>query len=232
MKKEFDLQFMKENMMGPNAVTLLYETIEGLTLLPGMRVMDLGCGTGLTSMCLAESGATVFAVDLWITATENDRRFKQVSPGRDIIPIHADATDLPFADEFFDAVVSVDSYHYFGRDAKYMDEKLAPLVKKGGVIAICVPGLKHELNGELPEEIKKSWSAKDMETMHSCEWWHGLLSESKLVDVLEVRETRSFETCWEDWLQCDNPYAIGDRAAMRAGAGKYLNFVLMICRRK
>jgi len=36
------------------------------------------------------------------------------------VPVHADANELPYADEYFDAVVSVDAYLYFGRDAEYL----------------------------------------------------------------------------------------------------------------
>lgn len=50
-----------------------------------------------------------------------------------IIPIHGDALELPYPDEYFDAVISVDSYHFFGAKANYMDEKLAPHVKSGGI---------------------------------------------------------------------------------------------------
>jgi cyclopropane fatty-acyl-phospholipid synthase-like methyltransferase len=96
-------------------------------------VLDLGCGTGLTSIFLAkEFGVKVFATDLWISASDNYRRFNEAGLEDSIIPVHAEAHELPYAGEYFDAAVSVDAYHYFGGDEKYMDEHLAPLVKKGG----------------------------------------------------------------------------------------------------
>ncbi len=59
--------FVKENMMGPNALMMIEELAESLKLEKGMRVLDLGCGKGLTSIFLAkEYGVTVFATDLWI----------------------------------------------------------------------------------------------------------------------------------------------------------------------
>ena len=33
------------------------------------------------------------------------------------------------------------------------------------------------------------------------------------------------EELWQDWLQQESPYAVGDRKAMNAGAGQYMNFV-------
>lgn len=148
-----------------------------------------------------------------------------------IVPIHADAHCPPFADEYFDAIISVDSYHYFGRDERYLDTTLAALVKKGGMIALAFPGLKHELGDTLPAEMALSWSAEDMETWHSCAWWKKLLSSSKTVEIVSVAEMNCFEECWNDWLSCENQYAISDRRAMEAGAGKYMNFISVICRR-
>jgi len=47
-----------------------------------------------------------------------------------IIPIHAEAHDLPFANEFFDLAICVDAYNYFGVEEDYLAKYLAPLVKK------------------------------------------------------------------------------------------------------
>ena len=143
MKTLFDDAFIRENLMGPNALKLLEDMTAGIEPKPGMRVLDLGCGKGLTSMYLADRfGVQVFATDLWISATENHQRFTQMGFESRIIPIHADALALPYADGYFDAAFSVDAYQYFGGDAAYMDKHLAPLIKPGGLIAIAVPGVK------------------------------------------------------------------------------------------
>ena len=154
--EKYDIEFIRENMMGPNSMKILEELTDGFTLTSGMRVLDLGCGNGLTSIFLANVfGVQVFAVDLWISATDNYNRFKKIGLEDRIIPIHADATQLPFADEYFDAVISVDAYHYFGNNNQYFDTYLAPLVKNGGTIAIGIPGLQNEIIGEIPEEMDR-----------------------------------------------------------------------------
>jgi len=69
---KYDTDFVKENMMGPNSMKIIEELSESLELEKGMRVLDLGCGRGLTSIFLAkEYDVTVFATDFWISATDN-----------------------------------------------------------------------------------------------------------------------------------------------------------------
>ena len=95
--------------------------------------MDLGSGNGLTSVFLVkEYGFKVFPTDLWSDPTENKKFFDEMGlSGDEIIPIKADANDLPFAHEFFNAIICADSYNYFGRDDNFLDEKIIPFIKLG-----------------------------------------------------------------------------------------------------
>ncbi len=229
----FDAEYMKENMMGPNCVKILEEMMAQTAIKPGMRVLDIGCGKGLTSIFLArEFGVTVFATDLWISATENYERFEAMGLGDAVIPIHADALALPYADGFFDAAVSVDAYFYFGgEDAGYMDRCLAPMVKPGGPIIIGIPGIKTDLPG-LPDEMVGSVSAEDFATFRSTRWWTQYFAASRLFETERIWEFSGFSEAWSDWLQCDdNPYAVSDRAMLRADGGRFMNIICAIGRR-
>jgi cyclopropane fatty-acyl-phospholipid synthase-like methyltransferase len=232
---KYDKKFVDENLMGPNSMKMLEELLQSVKLEKGMRVLDLGCGKGLTSVFLAkEFGVQVFATDLWIGATENYQLIKSLNLENQIIPIHADAGDLPYANEYFDAIISIDSYYYFGTEPEYMD-KLAPLVKKGGTIALAFPGVKQELNGVLPDEMMLSWAeAKDevLKTFHSIPWWKELLSQSKEISIDSIQEMQCHDEAWKDWLSCEHEYAINDRLSMEAGAGKYMNLIAIIAKRK
>ena len=50
--EKYDKDFLKENMMGPNSMMILEELLNEVPLKAGMRVLDLGCGNGLTSVFL------------------------------------------------------------------------------------------------------------------------------------------------------------------------------------
>ena len=228
---KYDKTFLKENMMGPNCLKLLEEILEQTEPEAGMRVLDLGCGKGLTSLFLAkEYGATVFATDLWISATENYELFSELSVEDKIIPIHADALSLPFAQRFFDIAVSVDAYQYFGTDPEYMDKHLAPLVKKGGAIAIAAAGAKKETDS-VPTALAPYISEQDYEVFHSCKWWESLLSQSEKFELEHVWELEGADEAWADWLETDNPYAVRDRDMIK-DAGHHLSLIGIVGKSK
>ncbi|MBE6516548.1 MAG: methyltransferase domain-containing protein, partial [Methanocorpusculum parvum] len=199
-------RLIKEKIMGPNPVKLTEELMTKVAIPKGSLVMDLGSGTGITSLFLSkEYGHRVIAADLWSNPTENMRFFESEGLGSlDIMPIHADANDLPFAHGFFDAVIPTDSYNYFGRDSKYLGEKLLPFVKTGGFICICVPGMKKDCHEDLPKELLASWSPEQLDYIHDIEYWRCLIEQTKGIRILSLEEMESNEEVWADWLACEN----------------------------
>lgn len=232
--KAYDTPELRRMIMGPNPVKLEEELLLDHKIPENAVVCDLGSGQGLTSVFLAkEYGFTVYAADLWSDPAENRAFFDRMGLSRDrIIPVKADAAALPFEKEFFDAVVSTDSYNYFGRDERYLDEKLLPFLKHGGYVYIAIPGMKKDCHDHLPEELLLSWTPEQLEYMHDAAYWQDMVSRSKDAEVLSVREMESNEEVWADWLAQDNEYAVGDRKAMEAGGGKYLNFLAIVLRKK
>lgn len=233
MKLDYDSKFFMDNMMGPNAVRILDELCEYFTLKRGARILDLGCGKGLTSIYLAERfEAQMFATDLWISATENYGRFEEAGMEKQIVPIHADACGLPYAQRYFDAVVSVDSYHYFGTGAEFMDRSVAPLVKEGGVIAVAVPGLKKEPDGGIPDELRPFWEDEMTLAFHSPGWWKALWEKAERIGELRCVSMGSHAQAWKDWLKCDNPYARHDVEMMAAEGGNYFDTIGLVAKVK
>ena len=225
---------LMKKIMGPNPIKLEEELLVGHKIKEGAVVCDLGSGQGLTSVFLAkEYGFKVYAADLWSDPCENARFFESMGLSESqITPVKADATDLPFEKDFFDAVVSTDSYNYFGRDTRYLDDKLLPFVKSGGYIYITVPGMKKDCHDNLPQELLLSWTSEQLDYIHDIDYWTKIVSASRNAEVLSVKEMESNEEVWNDWLQQENEYAVGDRKAMKAGGGRYLNFIAIVLKKK
>ena len=225
---------LMKRIMGPNPLKLEEELLIGHKIKDGAVVCDLGSGQGLTSVFLAkEYGFKVYATDLWSDPCENARFFEMMGLCEEqIVPVKADATDLPFEKDFFDAVVSTDSYNYFGRDTHYLDDKLLPFIKSGGYIYITVPGMKKDCHDNLPQELLLSWTPEQLDYIHDIDYWTNIISACRNAEVISIKEMESNEECWNDWLMQENEYAVGDRKAMYAGGGKYLNFIAIVLQKK
>ena len=232
--EKYNTPALQAKIMGPNPIKLEEELLLDHQIPAHAVVCDLGSGQGLTSVFLAkEYGFTVYAADLWSDPAENRAFFDAMGlDRRQIIPVKADATDLPFEKNFFDAVVSTDSYNYFGRDKRYLDDKLLPFVKPGGLVYIAIPGMKRDCHDHLPEELLLSWTPEQLDYMHDVDYWRGIVSQCRGAEVLSMREMESNDEVWADWLAQDNEYAVGDRKSMEAGGGKYLNFIAIVLRKK
>lgn len=225
---------LMRKIMGPNPVKLCEELLRGHQIPEGAVVCDLGSGQGLTSVFLAkEYGFTVYAADLWSDPAENRKFFDSMGlDPQQTVPVKADAMDLPFQKDFFDAVVSTDSYNYFGRDPKYLDEKLLPVVKPGGLLYIAVPGMVRDCHENLPEALLLSWTPEQLDYLHDTAYWTGILKQCQGAELLDIRQMESNREVWADWLAQDNEYAVGDRKAIEHGGGKYLNFIAMVLQKR
>lgn len=232
--EKYNTPALMKKIMGPNPVKLEEELLLNHKIPQNAVVCDLGSGQGLTSVFLAkEYGFTVYAADLWSEPEENRKFFNEMGlDDKQIVPVKADAEKLPFDKEFFDAVVSTDSYNYFGRDVRYLDDKLLPFVKNGGYVYIAVPGMKKDCHDNLPSELLLSWTPQQLDYIHDVDYWTNIVRRCVGAEVISVKEMESNDEVWADWLMQDNEYAVGDRKTMQAGGGKYLNFISIVLRKK
>lgn len=219
----YDPRWQIDNLMGPNVLWLTEFLCEAMDLRPGMRVLDLGCGKAVSSVFLArEYGVQVWATDLWIAASDNAARIAQAGLEHTIFPVHADARiELPFADGFFDAVVSMDAYQYFGTDDLYLP-RLVRHLKGSGRIGIVVPGLEHEV-----DEMPASWDW-DFCCFHTPAWWRRHWSITRLVDV-EVADR--LPDGHDLWLLWDEVCGYTRNAYMTEPGGDNLGFTRVVAAR-
>lgn len=226
--------FTKEYMMGPNALRLLSEIVEDNPNATSKgNVLDLGCGAALSSIFLANEtmADTIWALDLWVSATDNYKRICENGLENKIIPIHGDALAMPFAHEYFDAVVSVDTYHYFGCEENVFAEKILPFIKKGGYTLIVVPGLKEEAQGER-KALMDEWAGDETYMFKTKEWWAKHIAKGCEEQVeVEVYESVQFNLVWQEWFDSGHEYGARDQEFLERGLKDILNFVMIVVRK-
>lgn len=215
-----------------NALWLTEWLCEELDLQPGMRVLDLGCGRAISSIFLRrEYAVQVWAADLWFSPSENLQRVRDAGVDDGVFPIHVDARSLPFAAEFFDAIVAIDSYMYFGTDDLYL-QSLGRFLKPCGQLGIAVSGLIRDVDGEIPAHLRQWWVLDQLWCFHTADWWRRHCARTGILDV-EVADTMT--DGWRFWLDSlravapDNALEI---QALETDAGRHIGYVRVIGRRR
>ena len=210
----YDARWIVDNLMGPHVLWLAEYLSETLELKPGMRVLDLGCGKAVSAIFFAkEFGVQVTAADLWIKPSENQKRIDAAGMAASVTPIHAEAHALPFAEESFDAIVSLDAYQYFGTDDLYLGA-IAKFLRPGGRIGIVVPGLAHEI-AEVPAHLRPWWEW-DFCCFHSPDWWRRHWTKTGLVTVESSDWMEDGHALWLDWYRAVLPLLTGFHAKSSA----------------
>ena len=218
---------------GANALWLTEWLTEALDLRPGMRVLDLGCGRAVSSIFLRrEFGVEVWAADLWTSPSENLRRIRDAGVADGVFPIHAEARSLPFAAEFFDAIVSIDSFPYYGTDDFYLSN-LARFVKPLGPIGIAGSGMTREIEDSLPEHLRE-WGAAEpaIWCLHSADWWKRHWERSGLLDIRTADTMPDGWKYWIDWHRVVAPDNAVEIQALEADRGRNFGYVRVIGHRR
>lgn len=181
---KYDKRWIRENALGENALCQAESLARHLPFISGMRVLELGCGKATSSIFLArEFAVQVWATDSGISATENFQRAVVLETATHVFPMRVDAHSLPFAKNFFDAVVAIDSYLYFGTDERYLPY-IAQFIKPGGFIGVLDIGFRREIRSieEAPEYLRPQYE-KYWSSIHTVQWWKQHWQKTGLVDI-------------------------------------------------
>jgi SAM-dependent methyltransferase len=108
--------------------------VEAAGIGPGMRVLDVGAGTGNASLPATKRGARVTASDLTPELLEAGKA-RAEAEGLELEWAEADAENLPFEDGSFDVVISAIGAMFAPQHQAVADE-LIRVVKPGGTVAM------------------------------------------------------------------------------------------------
>jgi len=134
--------------------------LDSIAVAPGLRALDVGCGTGFPLIELAERigpGGEAHGVDPWAPAVERARQ-KIARRGVGNAFVHdGGAEALPFPDGFFDLVVSNLGVNNFERPAAALAE-CRRVARVGAEIALStnLQGTFAELYEELPAALAEA----------------------------------------------------------------------------
>ncbi|TWT59696.1 class I SAM-dependent methyltransferase [Rubinisphaera italica] len=126
------------------------EVLAALELQPGMRVADVGAGTGLYTTLMADqvgSEGWVFAVEIAVPFVEHLREVARKHNQTNVTPVLCDEDAINLPPELLDLVFTCDVYHHF----EYPQSTLATILsalKPGGRFIVVdfekIPGVSRD----------------------------------------------------------------------------------------
>jgi ubiquinone/menaquinone biosynthesis C-methylase UbiE len=137
MRREFNqwAEAGRGEEMEQHHISITQQTLAMMGLKPGERVLDLGCGAGWASRLLAQAVSSadkpgqVIGLDV---SDEMIRRARASSTEYDNLMFAVgSAQQIPWEENFFDKVLSVESFYYYGDQEGALAELFRVMAPKG-----------------------------------------------------------------------------------------------------
>jgi len=138
MRREFNqwAEAGRGEEMEQHHISITQQTLALMGLKHGERVLDLGCGAGWAARLLArlvagggERPGQVVGLDV---SDEMVRRARGASTQYDnVLFVVGSAQQIPWEENFFDKVLSVESFYYYGDQDRALDEVFRVMAPKG-----------------------------------------------------------------------------------------------------
>lgn len=123
---------------------LVSDILESFRPLKGLKILDVGCGEGGTSLALAERGAQITAIDFNPKRVEKFRR-KVLAASIDLSIEVGNAQNLCFPNDAFDCILLQDVLEHLPHPDKAIQE-IARVLKGNGLIYLSTPNRWSPLN--------------------------------------------------------------------------------------
>ncbi len=166
-----------------------------------------------------------------ISKEENHKRFLQWNMEDTLIPIHEDAENLHFDKEMFDALISIDSYHYFAGKEGFFVNNILPYIKRGGIVLIVIPGIKNEYDGR-SEELLTPWLGAEAYMFQSAGFWRQTLGTHEDIENIKTWEMSLFELPWQEWFDTNHEFALNDKKYFESIIKPFTTFVGIMVKKK
>ncbi len=176
----FDLwsRFYRNTPLGLELRRIQRLAIERLAVVPGERVLDLGCGPGDGAAIIAAKGGVAVGLDYSKGMIDSASGVPALK-GR---LLRGDAGRLPFKDAAFDKVICTNSFHHYPDHFLALCE-MRRVLKPRGLLVLVDPRRDHLFGWAAIDLIENAVFGLEEVRIFSVIQWYQLLSQAGFVDA-------------------------------------------------
>lgn len=147
-KKAWDRIFKEQGKFFKDPHEEMGEIVKLLKKKSGKRILDVGSGSGRHIVYLAKKGFDVYGIDISKTGIELTKDWLRQEGLSAKLAIHDITKKLPFKNDFFDGVISLQVIHHarFPTIGKIIKE-IERVLRRGGFLFVSVPLYRGPITG-------------------------------------------------------------------------------------
>jgi len=208
--------------LGPGSYEMAYSLVEATKIQPGMRVLEIGAGTGQVAATIAKHwNVSVVTLEPWEDLKSIQKYAEDVGVPNQILALNAIAQKMPFADHCFDAVLSIDSFEMIKDERPQALQEMVRVAKRGARIGIAEPMCLQE---SLPSDLAElDYFRASQEYFRTVEWNSNLFRQHGL----SIVDSYYFDDGYKWWV--DNfRYYDGNKEEILKDRGRWLSLGLVV----
>jgi cyclopropane fatty-acyl-phospholipid synthase-like methyltransferase len=210
------LDFSDYAIYNPGTLEMALPVVEATGIKPGMRVLELGAGSGKISCILAKHwNVTVITLEPWSDGADIQTRAEREGVWDRVISMKLEVQHLPFSRSSFDAAIAFGTLEMIGMERPIALEQVKRVLKPGSSF-----GIGEAMNLDVRDP---TFEFDTLEQNRALFEHHGF----------EVTDAKYFEHGYQWWLDNANRIQKHDEheRMVRADAGRSLSLGMIVGRK-